>query len=201
MARARAKSTPMSYEEMVDQGIASKSSNRMFSIKSADENDQRLTALVNASIEEFEKAADAINTMSLTDTDTVQKRTMMYVRACADAGTLPTYSGLLRSFGMSRNAGYQFQSRNPRHSTTKWLEMYQDYCADLLADAALRGLTYPVFSIFVEKSRNMWDDKVVIETRQNRSAWDDDERSPEEIAEKYKYLLDAETDDDYMLPD
>ena len=163
----RAGGAPQSYEEIVEQGIAKRTTSRVFSTKSSDENDIRLSELVTASVEELAQAAEAMDSISLSDTKTVKARTLVYVRACAEAGNLPTFSGLMRSMGMSAEAGYAYKRRNPDSATGKWLEMYQDYCGDLLADAALKGMTHPVFSIFVEKSRNLWRDTITVEQVQH----------------------------------
>lgn len=157
------KNPPQSYEEIVQEGLAKRTTSRVFSTANRDENDVRLADLVTASAEELAKAADAIDTISLSDTETLKRRTMIYVRGCADAGNLPTFSGLMRSIGMTSQAGYKFASEHPNTPTGQWLTMYRDYCGDLLADAALKGMTHPVFSIFVEKSRNLWRDTISIE--------------------------------------
>lgn len=164
---ARAGGKPQSYGEIVQDGVTKRTTSRVFSTANRDENDIRLSDLVNASVEELAQAAEAMDSISLSDTRTVKARTMVYVRACADAGNLPTFSGLMRSMGMSAEAGYAYKRRNPDSATGKWLAIYQDYCGDLLADAALKGMTHPVFSIFVEKSRNLWRDTITVEQVQH----------------------------------
>ena len=179
--------TPQSYPEMVEQGIAQRQKSRIFSTANRDENDIKLSELVTASVEDLARAAEEMNTISLSDTKTVKARTLLYVRACADAGNLPTFSGLMRSLGMTGEAGYSYRRNHPESPTAKWLELYHDYCADLLADAGLKGAVHPVFGIFVEKSRNFWRDTITVETVSRDPIGG--ALSPEELAEKYqKYV-------------
>lgn len=183
----KSKNPPMDYSQMVETGAKKKENSRVYSVKDASDNDIKLAELITASVKELADAAEAIGTVSLSDAQTVKKRTLLYVRACADSGSLPTFSGLLRSFGMTARAGYEYIQRNPDSQTGKWLEMYRDYCADLLADAALRGMTHPVFSIFVEKARNLWRDSITIETVQHDPLGEN--RTPEDIVAQYRDLM------------
>lgn len=192
----RAEGKPQSYDEIVEQGITKRATSRVFSTKSSDENDIRLSELVTASVDELAKAAEAMDSISLSDSSTVKARTLLYVRACADAGNLPTFSGLMRSMGMSAEAGYAYKRRNPDSATGRWLEMYQDYCGDLLADAALKGMTHPVFSIFVEKSRNLWRDTITVEQVQHNPLGPT--LSEEELRERLAKYIEL---DDFDMPD
>lgn len=183
MMGRQASHPPMNYGDMVEQGKTERAS-RVFSVKNRDANDERIAGIVSAGLEQLEAASRVIDTISLNDTKIVKDRTMLYTRACSDAGTLPTFSGLLRSMGMTAAAGYSFITRHDGHPTATWLEMYRDFCGDLLADAALQGATHPVFSIFVEKSRNLWRDSITIETVPQYPLGN--QQDPEEIASKYR---------------
>lgn len=178
---------------MVEEGIEQRTKSRVFSTKSSDENDIRLSELVTCSISELAKAADEMGTVHLWDTPTVKARTMLYVRACADSANLPSFSGLMRSMGLSSEAGYAYKRRNPDSETSKWLSLFQDYCGDLLADAALKGMTHPVFSIFVEKSRNQWRDTVTLEQIVHDPLGPT--KTTAELADKYETLMEILDDE------
>ena len=172
---------------MLEDGRA-KRETRLYSADRTEANRQAIQELVTASAVELAQAAAAIDTVSLADTETVKQRTMLYVRACADTGTIPTFSGLMRSMGLTTRAGEQYRRRNPDSDTGKWLELYSDYCGDVLADAALKNLTNNVFAIFVEKARNNWQDKVTIETEITQSPYAQDALTEEDIIRKYQEL-------------
>ena len=129
------------YKEMVEDGIAKRSS-RVFSVKNADENDLKISELVNSSVEELARAADEMDTISLSDTTTLKRRTLIYVRACSDAGTLPTFSGLMRSLGLTARAGYQHNFFVP----------FNYFLSKLLQLSGLQPFTLPDYLISIAVS-------------------------------------------------
>lgn len=183
------KRTPQSPAEMLEEQ-SGKRGNRMYNTK---QESREYTASELATItRNFREQLDqgSRERISLSDLDAVQRQAWDFLRACETAGTLPTTSGLARCLGVTNEALRIFKVRHPNHPTTDFLTRFGDYCGDVLAEAALQGLTQPVFSIFVLKARNGWQDTVRIETAPPDPLGA--EISAEEIVKKYGNLPDLD---------
>ena len=159
----KSKDLPQNYTQMLSDSAERRQNSKLYKAEGVTAQDERLSAIVEKGAAELAQLAETGERLTLTDTEAVKARTLLYLRACADTSSLPTWSGLLRSFGMTTRAGYDFRRRRPDHPTTHWLELCHDAFADMLADAALRGLSNTVFSIFVSKARNGWDDTFTLD--------------------------------------
>ena len=139
---------------------------------------------MTATTEQLEILSHYDHKLSLTDTEAIKQQSLVYLQACANSGTTPSFSGLCRTLGYTRMAVYNFLHKQPEHETSKWLSMVSDAISEALADAALHGAVHPIVSIFVLKSRGGWHEDFVSEFDRNPNVGADAE-SPEEIAERY----------------
>lgn len=97
-------------------------------------------------------------------------------------------SGLARSCGRTRQGFYNFMQKNPSHPSTVWLQEFSDTALDLLQNAALRNDVNTICGIFVMKAMYGCREGIELYTPANNMA-NDEELSPEQIAEKYSFLL------------
>ena len=173
---------PQAYDEMVETALARKEG-RIYKKDEADAyTDDRISQIVSGTLQELADIAKTSSVLNLSDLQTVKERTLIYMKACEQSATIPTMSGLARSFGMSTQALNNHMNRNPNSSTTEWLRVCHDAFADAMAESASRGLTNVIFSIFSLKARSGWRDNVSIEVTQNN----DPLGGPVDVEEKKK---------------
>lgn len=139
------------FTEMVEAGMERRKNSNLYKAQSAEFVDGELSALIAKTTEELTAAATA-EPVSLTDTQEVKKRTVLYLRACETSSSFPSVAGLARSMGLSRQAVYDCIWRNSPPATARWLELFRDSCSDVLAEAGLRNNCNGVVSIFLQKA-------------------------------------------------
>ena len=88
------------FQQMIDENTAKKG-NRLYRQESGEYNDQRISDLVRATAEELAAAVEDTGPISLSDTAELQRRTIIYLRACEQAATIPTFSGFARRLGVT----------------------------------------------------------------------------------------------------
>ena len=76
----------------------------------------------------------------------------MYLRACEQTGTFPSSLGLARSLGYSDRALRNWRNFKPDTETAQWLEMFNELCADILNQSALKNNANSIVSIFLNKA-------------------------------------------------
>lgn len=164
----------------------SRKSNSLYRSAQIEANDERIHSIMAATTEQLELLSRYDHKLSLTDTEEIKRQSLLYMRACTDSGTTPSFSGLCRSLGYTRMAVYNFLRREPQHATSKWLSMVNDAISEALADAALHGCVQPIVSIFILKSRAGWHENDTAEIKLE----DDIGADAERIAELYTDLPD-----------
>lgn len=147
-----------SYEEMTDamedskaKGLATHHGNSIYKEKSGEYQEDKLKALVAAKTEELADVATK-EKVSLENVSDVQKRTIVYLRACEETGTFPSMLGLARALGYSRRSLSLWIQKKGNTPTGQWLEMFSDTCADVLTQSALKNNANSIVSIFLSKS-------------------------------------------------
>lgn len=140
-----------SFPEMVEAAGEKRKQSKLYRAESAEFVDGRIKALISKTAAELAEVATT-EPVSLKDTEKVKERTMLYLMACQNAACVPTIVGLATSMGLSRQAIYDcIWSQSPLY-TAKWLELCKDAFSNLLTEAALRGETEKITSIFVQKA-------------------------------------------------
>lgn len=182
-----AKREPPTYGEMVTAESARKR-NSLYRAESMALNDEKIKNIMAATTAQLEALSKVDRKLSLRDTEDIKQRSLLYMRACTEAGTTPTFAGLCRAFGYTRQAVEHFVKTNPKHDTTEWLTLVRDAISESLADAALRGCVQPIVSIFVLKSRGGWheNDITALDTLDTEHGT---HMTAEQISEKYEGLL------------
>lgn len=139
------------FNEMVEAGTERRKNSSLYKIQSAAFVDEQLAALVAKTAGELVEAATT-EPVSLTDTETVKARTVLYLKACETSSSFPSVAGLARSMGLSRQALYDCIQRNSPSDTAAWLELCRDAFSDLLSEAALRNNCNNITAIFLQKA-------------------------------------------------
>ena len=181
------KNPPQSYEEMTAIGQERRQNSRIYRAESMELSEAKISDIVSLTAAELAKLADTGETISLFDTQEVKRRSILYLRSCADTSSIPSFNALSRSFGYSREGVNKFRREHPTHESTRWLDMVHDAIADTLADCALHNLSNSVVSIFALKAQSGWRDSITIETPITQAVLGA-EVSAEAIAAKYAEL-------------
>ena len=151
------KTEPESYGQMVTQETERKR-NSLYGGRpeTVETNNQQIRNIMSMTTAQLEALSVTDRRISLTDTEAVKQQTLLYLRACTEAATIPTFVGVSRSCGYTRQAVQAFAKRNPDHPTTIWFALIRDSISEALANAAMSGSVKEVISIFVLKSVGNW---------------------------------------------
>lgn len=185
-----AKRKPQEYGEMVVENKARKT-NHLYRAESLALSDERISTIVSGTLEELAALSASTERLQYDRTEAIKEQTLLYVRACADTATLPSFSGLCRALGYTTEGINRRLRENPLHPTSEWLTMAHDSFADALDDAALRGDVNPVVGIFTLKARSGWRDTISIEPVPPQTPIGEAVRA-EALAEKYIDIFDGE---------
>ena len=139
------------FTEMVEDGQQQRKTSKLYKAESAAFVDEQLSALIGKTTAELAEISTT-EPISLSDTDTVKARTLLYMRACQESSSFPSISGLARSMGLSRQSLYDTIWRRSPLATAQWLEVCRDTFSDILAESALRNNCNSIVSIFLQKA-------------------------------------------------
>ena len=119
--------------------------------ESGEYQEEKLKDLVSMNLRELAEFATK-EKVRLDNLEEVQRRTIYYMRACEETGTFPSALGLARSLGYSDRALRYWRSRHPESEIAQWLEMFNDMCADILSQSALKNNANNIMAIFLNKA-------------------------------------------------
>lgn len=152
------KNEAQSFEEMTEdmetskeRGLSVTKGNSIYKKESGEYQEEKLRELVAAETAKLVEVTTK-EKVSLEDIENVKIRTIAYLRACEKTGTFPTNLGLARSLGYSDRALRNWRNQKPTSETAQWLEMFNDLCADVLNQSALKNNANSIVSIFLNKS-------------------------------------------------
>ena len=196
---ATGKNNAQSYDEMTDvmteskeKGLALNRGNSIYKEKSGEYREDKLRELVAAKTSELVEVATK-EKVSLEDVESVKKRTIVYLRACEDTGTFPSSLGLARSLGYSDRALRNWRSKKSNTETAQWLEMFNDLCADVLNQSALKNNANSIVSIFLNKAMYGFRETSELVVTPNTSEYEAEAvYSAEEIRKRYLADIPAE---------
>ena len=124
--------------------------------------------------------------VALEDLEDVQKRSMVYLRACAETGSFPTSLGLARALGYSDRALRYWRKNQAGTKTAQWLDMFNDTCANVLSQSALKNNANPAVAIFLNKALYGFIDDVRLIFDTNREEREEEqEYSVDDIRSRY----------------
>lgn len=173
-----------SMEESKERGLSLNKGNSIYKKESGEYQEEKLRELVAAKTTELVKYATQ-EKVSLADIDDVKKRTIVYLRACEETGTFPSSLGLARSLGYSDRSLRAWRSNKPNSETAQWLEMFNDLCADVLNQSALKNNANSIVSIFLNKAMYGFRETNELVITPNGLQNEEIEYSADEIRKRY----------------
>ena len=140
-----------SMDEMIESSRQQRQSSKLYKAQSAEFSEMRISELISRTAAQLADAATK-EPVSLTDTDEVKRRTILYLKACEAAACFPSINGLALSMGLTRQALYDVIWRHNPAATADWLELCRDSFSDILADASLKNNCNNITAIFLQKA-------------------------------------------------
>lgn len=176
------------FPEMVESGRERKATSKLYKAQSSEFVDTRLSSLISKTTAELTEVATS-KPIGLRDIDEVKERTILYLRSCEEAATIPSITGLARALGMTRRALQICIERKSPAEAAEWLETCRDAFSDLLSESALRNDVNGIVSIFIQKAVYGLRESVEIVASQQPSVYGE-QKSLEELAAIYDALPD-----------
>lgn len=185
------KHNAQSFEEMTEamsesreKGLSTKRKTSVYKVESGEYQEEKLRELIAANIPQLVEVASR-EKVSLEDIDTVKARTIVYLRACEETGTFPSSIGLARSLGYSDRALRNWRNYKSDTETARWLEMFNDMCADILNQSALKNNANSIFAMFIDKAMYGFVDKSELVLTPSNPGYEETVYSAEDIRQRY----------------
>lgn len=174
-----------SMNEAKEKGLNVRQGHSIYKKESGDYQEDKLRDLISMNISEVTEFATK-ERVALEDLKEIQKRSILYLRACEESGTFPSSLGLARSLGYSDRALRHWRSKQPNTETAQWLEMFNDTCADILSQSALKNNANNIMAIFLNKALYDFRETSELVLTPNSSALEDEKTySADEIRSRY----------------
>lgn len=138
-------------EKSKGEGLNIRKGQSIYKEKSGEYQEEKLKQLISCNLSGVAEFATK-ERVALEDLEEIQKRTIIYLRACEESGTFPSSLGLARSLGYSDRALRHWRSKQAHTPTAQWLEMFNELCADILSQSALKNNCNSLMSMFLNKS-------------------------------------------------
>lgn len=158
MGNRKGHNETQTVDEMLDEmnqakedGLSVRKGQSIYKKESGEYQEDKLRELISCNITDIVNFATK-EKVALEDVEEIQKRTVIYLRACEESGTFPSSLGLARSLGYSDRALRHWRSKQPMTKTAQWLEMFNDTCADILSQSALKNNANNIMAIFLNKA-------------------------------------------------
>lgn len=197
----KGKNAPMTDEEMredmlksKEKGLSNKRGISVYKQKAGEYVDDKMKEIMSTQRQSFETSLEN-QKVSLNDVEALKSRMCAYLQACEDTATFPSSLGLARSIGYTDRALRMWRTKKPDSETGRLLEMFNDLCADVISQSALRNNANSVFSIFISKALyGLRDSTEIVVTPQTDNFAGESEYSADEI--RRRYVIDAPDDSD-----
>ncbi len=133
--------------------------------------------------------------VALENLEEVQKRSLVYLKACEEAGSFPSSLGLARALGYSDRTLRHWRHNRADTPTAQWLERFNDACAEILSLSALKNNANSISAIFLTKALYDFRETSEVVLTPNTPGIDTPEYSAEEIRSRY-IIAEHETEED-----
>ena len=161
MANNRAKRSPMTTEEMIEQAEHHKK-NRLYKAESQEISNEAISKSIRNAIAEV-KRNEGREKINLEDSARVKAITEAYLETCAAQAVFPSMSGIAMSCGYTRRNLYYYMEKNPGTETGKFLIQVHDLLADIISENSLKGNANNIASIFLLKALYGYKDSQTVE--------------------------------------
>lgn len=199
MGNRRGHSEAQSMDEMLEsmneakeKGLSVRKGQSIYKKESGEYQEEKLKDLISLSISDLAEYATK-EKVALEDLSEIQRRSLLYLKACEESGTFPSSLGLARSLGYSDRALRYWRNKQPHTETAQWLEMFNEICADILSQSALKNNANNIMAIFLNKALYDFRETSELVLTPNSTALDgENQYSADEIRRRYA----IETDED-----
>ena len=200
MGNKKGHSEAQSLPEMLDtmseakeQALSTRRGQSIYKKESGEYQEEKLKDLIGLNLNELGEVATK-ERIALEDVNEVKKRSVVYLRACQETGTFPSSLGLARSLGYSDRALRHWRSKQPNTETAQWLEIFNDMCADILSQSALKNNANNIMAIFLNKALYEMRETSELVVTPNAREMDTVDYNTEDI--RKRYLMDMQEDDE-----
>lgn len=181
-----------SMSEAKEKGLSVRKGQSIYKKESGEYQEEKLKDLISLGISDLAEYATK-EKVALEDLPEIQKRSLLYLKACEESGTFPSSLGLARSLGYSDRALRYWRNKQPHTETAQWLEMFNEICADILSQSALKNNANNIMAIFLNKALYDFRETSELVLTPNSTALDgENQYSADEIRRRYA----IETDED-----
>lgn len=182
--------------EAKENGLSNRKGQSIYKKESGEYQEDKLRELISCNITDIVDYATK-ERVALENLEEVQKRTVIYLRACEESGTFPSSLGLARSLGYSDRALRHWRSKQSQTKTAQWLEMFNDTCADILSQSALKNNANNIMAIFLNKALYDFRETSELVLTPNAPGFGEEENNitVEEIRKRYLPPVHDETKD------
>ena len=199
MGNRRGHSEAQSMDEMLEsmneakeKGLSVRKGQSIYKKESGEYQEEKLKDLISLNISDLAEYATK-EKVALEDLSEIQRRSLLYLKACEESGTFPSSLGLARSLGYSDRALRYWRNKQPHTETAQWLEMFNEICADILSQSALKNNANNIMAIFLNKALYDFRETSELVLTPNSTALDgENQYSVDEIRRRYA----IETDED-----
>lgn len=174
-----------------EKGLSKRRGSSIYKQTSGEYQEEKLRDLISMSLEELADVATK-ERVSLDNVEAVKRRTVCYMRACEESGTFPSSLGLARSLGYSDRALRHWRGKRPNSPTAQWLEIFNDMCADILNQSALKNNANNIMAIFLSKALYDFRDSNELIITSPPVGEEETQLNTDEI--RSRYLLDTAND-------
>lgn len=185
-----------SMSEAKEQALSPRRGQSIYKKESGEYQEEKLKDLIALNLNELGELATK-ERVALEDINEVKKRSVIYLRACQETSTFPSSLGLARSLGYSDRALRHWRSKQPNTATAQWLEIFNDMCADILSQSALKNNANNIMAIFLNKALYEMRETSELVVTPNARELDTVEYSAEDIRRRYMMDCDSSTDEQY----
>lgn len=197
----KGKHLPMTDEEMrknmlddKQKGLETKRGISIYKQQSGEYVDDKMRELMSVQRQSFETSIEN-QKVSLNDVETLKARMCAYLQACEDTATFPSSLGLARSIGYTDRALRMWREKKPDSETGRLLGMFNDLCADVISQSALRNNANSIFSMFISKALyGLRDSTEIVVTPRSDNLLGENEYSAEDI--RRRYIIDTPDESD-----
>ncbi len=179
--------------EAKEQALSTRRGQSIYKKESGEYQEEKLKDLIGLNLEELAEVATK-ERIALEDVTEVKKRSVIYLRACQETGTFPSSLGLARSLGYSDRALRHWRSKQPNTETAQWLEIFNDMCADILSQSALKNNANNIMAIFLNKALYEMRETSELVVTPNSREFDAVEYNADDI--RKRYIVDAADNDE-----
>lgn len=182
-----------SMNEAKEQALSNRRGQSIYKKESGEYQEEKLKDLISLNLTDLGELATK-ERVALENINEVKKRSIIYLRACQETGTFPSSLGLARALGYSDRALRHWRSKQPNTETAQWLEIFNDMCADIISQSALKNNANNIMAIFLNKALYEMRETSELVVTPNAREFNTIEYNAEDI--RRRYMVDCDSSEE-----